>query len=263
MARKSQGANDSTRVSEETKVEGAKAQPTVVSAKTKMGGGTAMGKNVQSAEMDLLLKALKQLQEQVETLKQEKETKVEEVSPVEETDDFDSTQIRQDEYIKVISLTPHTLNLTTKVGGKGGKIFMFPTFGATKRILYSDLVEILENFTHFLEAGLFYIADKRVIRKHGLDDIYTKVLSKDKMEVILDGKNDDTTISLFKSANKRQQDTLIQMLIDKMIAGSEIDLNLIDKLSRASGVKIQEKYEDTKAYVESLNIPGKEPKQES
>ena len=169
-----------------------------------------------------------------------------------ELDDFDTIKINQDDYIRVISLTPFELNLSTKSGGKG-KVFGFVSFGSVKRIIYSDLVDILEVYQHFLNEGFFYVADRRVIRRHGLDELYDRLLTKEKIESILMGSNSDITVSLFKSANKTQQGIIIQMFIDKMISGQEVDYNLIDKLSRISGINITEKYENTKAYVDSLN----------
>jgi len=160
-------------------------------------------------------------------------------------DEFDRIEIRPDAYIKVVSLYPGWLNLSTKASGKG-KAFLFKSFGETKRILYSDLVEILEVYRHFLEKGYFYIMNRNVIRKNGLDDVCKSVLTHQNIEMILMGKNDDNIVSLFKSANESQREVITDMLISKMLANEEVDLNLIDKLTRISGIKIIEKYENSK-----------------
>ena len=160
-------------------------------------------------------------------------------------DEFDKIEIRPDAYIKVVSLYPGWLNLSTKAYGKG-KTFTFKSFGETKRILYSDLIEILEVYRHFLEKGYFYIMNRNVIRKNGLDDICVNVLTRQNIDMILMGKNDDNIVSLFKSANESQREVITDMLISKMLANEEVDLNLIDKLTRISGIKIIEKYENSK-----------------
>lgn len=222
----------------------------IVSGKTALGGGSTFTKPDGGIDVTEMLKLINTLQETIQKM-QEKEVSSAVAEKRDDEDVFEDIDIRQDEYIRVISLTPLQLNLSTRPGGKG-KVFTFNSFGATKRILYSDLVDILESFSHFLEGGYFYIADKRVIRRHGLDDVYEKILSKDKIEAIISGQNNDNTISLFKSANETQQKTIIQMLIDKMIVEYDaVDLNLIDKLSRTSGINIEEKYRDAKAYVDS------------
>jgi hypothetical protein len=170
---------------------------------------------------------------------------------VEQLDEFDSIKINQDDYIKVISLVPHTLNLTTKARGLG-KLFSFKAFGETKRILYSDLVEIMESHTEhtdFLREGYYYIADKRVIRRHGLDELYQKILTKEKIEKVI-SCDPKEALSLFQSANKTQQQFVCDILINKLVAGEKLDLNLIDSFSRISGIKIQERAEEAKSYEE-------------
>jgi hypothetical protein len=177
------------------------------------------------------------------------------------TDDFDRYDIRQDDYIKVVSLTPYELNLSTD--GRGTKIglFTFRYFGDSKRILYSDLNKILNNYKHFLDDGLFYIADNRVIRRHGYNDLYSRILDQKTIEKIVDGGLPiEDVASVYKSASQSQQIIVIRLLMDKMNRGEEVDYNLIDKLSRISGVKIQEKYEEEKAYLNILEDEDKEEK---
>ena len=75
-------------------------------------------------------------------------------------------KIQLDDYIQVMSLCNYTLNLSTEGLGRGKK-FTFTKFGEIKRIMYKDLVDILEAQSSFLEKGLFYLLNKDVIRKIG------------------------------------------------------------------------------------------------
>ena len=168
-----------------------------------------------------------------------------------EEDEEEQIDISPDTYIKVISLCPYQMNLNTRKRGQG-KTFTFKGFGEVKRILYKDLVDILEVYRHFLEKGLFYILSRKVIRKNGLDEIYTGILNKETIESIVHGTDKDTMISLIKSANESQKEIIVHMLIDRMIAGEEIDYNLVDKITRASGIDINKKYEESKAMIELL-----------
>jgi hypothetical protein len=212
---------------------------------------------VEVNEISEIMKLVLELKKEIQELKQNKdESKYLEKSIKEESfdnyeDEFDEIDIRPDSYVKVISLTPYMLNLTTETSGRG-KVFTFPSFGVTKRILYSDLVNILEVNQSFLNEGLFYIADRRIIRKNGLDSIYEKLLTKEKIEAIVSGKSNDA-VSLYKSANNNQKEFIVDMLISKLANDPDsVDLNLIDKISRASGIKIQEKAEETREFAESL-----------
>ena len=163
-------------------------------------------------------------------------------------DDFSNIKIAQDEYIKVVSLCPMQLNLSTQGMGKG-KVFRFEKFGEVKRILYSDLVDILEVHSGFVDQGFFYIMDKKVIRKHGLDEVYEKLLTKDQIQKIIDGDQKDS-ISLFESANDKQREFICDILIEKLQNEEKLDLNLIDRISRIAKVNIIDKAEEAKKYQE-------------
>ncbi len=157
------------------------------------------------------------------------------------------TDVSSDDYIKVMSLCPMILNLCTKTYGQG-KVFKFTKFGEVKRILYGDLVDVLEVNPTFAEAGLFFILDERVIRRHGLDDTYTKILDKSKIEQIFEGNNTDA-LNLYKSSNPRQQEVIRDMLIDKLRDDEGFDLNLIAAISKYSKVDLQEKANDAREFL--------------
>ena len=160
-------------------------------------------------------------------------------------------KIALDEYIPTMSLLPFALNLSTKEGGQGN-VKKFTKFGEVKRILYKDLVDIMEANPQFLAAGFYYILDPRVIRAHGLDEIYSKILSKEKIEDILSA-NSEEGLSLYNSANEEQQKVIINLMVDKLVEDPKaINLTVIDAVSRASGIKIMDKVEDTQTLLEQL-----------
>jgi len=152
--------------------------------------------------------------------------------------------VQPNEYIKVMSLIDNKLNLSTRDHGLG-KTFSFEEFGETQDILYSDLMEINNHHRNFLEAGYYYILDDRVVAIASKKDAYKKILTKEQIEKILN--NDETAISLFQKANPKQQEVIVKFIIKKIINNEPVDYNLIDKLSRVSGVNIVEK---AKASVE-------------
>ena len=157
--------------------------------------------------------------------------------------------IRQDEYINVVSLCDMRLTLSTEGFGKG-RLFSFAKFGDKKRILYSDLARIIESHAKFLEGGYFYILDPRVVRVHGLDDVYEKLMTKEQIEKVLEGGGD--VIDIYKSANPRQQEVMQSILVEKLIENPDsLDLNFIDKIARISGIKLVEKAQEA---VEFANI---------
>jgi hypothetical protein len=157
-----------------------------------------------------------------------------------------------DDYVPVISLLPYRLNLATKEGGQGD-IKKFTRFGEVKNILHKDLVDIIEVNRSFMEAGYFYILDPVVIRQHGLDEVYSKILTKEKIEDILNNVNTEHCVKLYESANPEQQRVIAQLFVDKMKADpSSVNLYTVDRISRLSGIDIPRRAEEEKALQEEL-----------
>jgi hypothetical protein len=155
--------------------------------------------------------------------------------------------INQSEYIKVMSLLPYRLNLCTKEKGQG-KVYRFDTLYQIKKIIYSDLVDILEVAHEFLEQGYFIILNPRVVRAHGLDEAYEKILTKEKIENIF--SNTDEGVALFAAASKGQQQVISDMILQRLVEDPKgIDLNLVDKISRLSNIKFIEKADDMRELM--------------
>jgi hypothetical protein len=166
--------------------------------------------------------------------------------------DEDDIFIGQTEYIKVMSLLPYRLNLCTKERGQG-KVYKFDKLYQVKKIIYSDLVDILEVAHEFLESGYFIILNPKVIRAHGLDDIYEKVLDKDRIEEIFTGT--DEGVALFISATSGQKNVICDLVVQRLVQDDKsIDLNLVDKLSRLSGVNLSQKAEETRELMKPASI---------
>lgn len=164
-------------------------------------------------------------------------------------DEGDNMVIGSDTYIKVMSLTPYYLTLTTQEFGRGKK-FNFEKFGEVKRILYHDLVDIMEQHQNFLNEGYFVILNRDVVRKHGLDDIYSRILPKEKIEAVMSGENQSDAVNLFKACADSQKENMSIILIDKIVRGEFVDLNLLDRLSRIIGYNIAERAEETRKVSE-------------
>ncbi len=162
-----------------------------------------------------------------------------------------SLDIRPDDYIKVISLCPYRLNLSTRPRGEG-RVFGFEKFGEVKRIRYSDLVEILEVHDSFLRDGFFTILDTDIIQKHGLEEAYERILTKENIDKVLESNQSDA-VNLFKNANERQQELIILMFIKKFVDGEEVNLNFLDRISRVVGYSIHDRAIQTKEQKESTS----------
>lgn len=141
--------------------------------------------------------------------------------------------VMDSERIKVMSLCSNVLNLNTQNYGKG-KNFRFGEFGEVKNIPYKDLSDILEVNRGFLESGYFVILNPKVVESEGLGEIYEKILDKAKIEKILAG-NESDAVNFFKSTTDVQRETIVHLILDKMMKGENFDLNLLNRLSVVIG----------------------------
>lgn len=169
-----------------------------------------------------------------------------------QSENKNSDRIRSDDYVEVISLCPVPLNLSTQGNGRG-LVFKFAKFGDKKSILYKDLTSIIENHRSFLEGGYFYILDERVIKTNGLDEVYSRILTKDNIVSLLE-EGDEASVQMFKSCNDKQKSAIVEMVIQKLIDDIDaIDISIVDKISRISGINIREKVDFSKDILESEN----------
>ena len=152
--------------------------------------------------------------------------------------------------IKVMSLCNNKLNLATQPRGLGHR-YTFEKFGEVKKIQYGDLLLINDNQRNFKEAGYYYIMDDVVVEEEGLTDIYKKILSKDKIESILN--NGEGALGFFQAANPKQQKIVLDMIITKLVHGEFIDGNLINEISRVAKFDINARVKDLQENNEIKN----------
>jgi hypothetical protein len=204
-------------------------------------------KEINNVDVENLEKENKQLKNELDEIKKmllnltQNQNKIEPVTQPEyiiekNISDIDETEIRPNKYIKVMSLNFGKLVLSSE--GKGqGKIFVFNKFGEVKNIIYSDLANLIHHQQSFAEQGRFYIFDKNVVRNHGLDEYYNKFMTKEMIENILNN-NREEVISLFTNTTDAQKETIVNILIKKIIDGADIDINKVDIISRIYGQNI-------------------------
>ena len=154
-----------------------------------------------------------------------------------------NNKIPLDDLIPVMSLLDYPLNLLNQSNGRAKH--RFERFGQKKEILYQDILQIIENYQSFMQFGYFVILDKRVIDRHGLQEMQSKVLTKEKIERVLDGSSD--AFGLYKECQPEQQRVIVGMLTQKLIDDpASVDMNLIDQISRLSKVNILQNAEDSR-----------------
>jgi len=209
-------------------------------------------KIVENADEDTTVVSLQnQLAEMTRQLELLQKNNVEVSNEYDEDIDIETNiKVAADDYIKVMSLIGNKLNLSTALKGRG-KTYSFRKFGEVKRIMYGDLLAIMETHPNFLEQGKFIIMSQKVVQRHDLQDLYSRLLNKKKIEDILEG-NESDAINLFKLTSKSQQESIVRLIIDEVLAGKKVDLNFLDRLSREVGYNIAGRIEDMK-FIKNLD----------
>lgn len=192
----------------------------------------------QQPTVEELMDMISSLKKQIDSLQK---------SPKAKSEDKTQKTLAPNDYIKVMSLCPYEMCLSTAPRGRG-KTFNFKKFGEIKRMFYSDLLDVANNHPNFLEAGYFYILDRDVISANGYEEIYSKILSKEQIESILD--NSSEAVSLFESANEKQRMMIIDILIGKLRDNKRVDFNIISAISRISNVDLIGKSREAQEAVE-------------
>lgn len=146
--------------------------------------------------------------------------------------------------IPVMSLYDGMLNIGTLPNGQG-KLISFSKFGEVRKIVYSDLRDIIASNFNFAKEGYFYIMDEQVVVENGLDDYYKNIITKEKMENIMDSDK-NAMLDTFMTIGKPQKDVIVDIITRKMAHGEEFDLNKISVISDVIGKDIKEMAKDLK-----------------
>lgn len=168
----------------------------------------------------------------------------EESKPVPQSKTYDSR------YIKVYNMLNNKLNISTEKDGKG-RVYTFHTFGHSNLILNDDLVDIVRNQYSAATEGKFFIADKEFVDTLGLTRFYEKIISPEELLRVIETKKSKEAVDIFKSVTPSQQQTIIDLLVLR-VKDNKYDADVVDKISRESGIKIIAKAEEAKEFEKIL-----------
>lgn len=153
--------------------------------------------------------------------------------------------------IKVISLIPNELNLTTEELGAGKK-FRFDRFGDEHKIRYDDLEEIVRVNRWIFEKGLAYIGDKEAIFELGLEDYYEKMLDKNGIQNIAKLENPHD-VDMICNMNEIMLEKVTDLIIEDLVNGGNREWVKLAEIKNRTGIDILEKVEK----LNKINVKGK------
>lgn len=202
--------------------------------------------NTKSSEkfgVEQLKKQNKELENQVKTMQDQMQqlmTKLENLSvnlpDNQVSNNFAVISHQTHKDIEVVSLSTGHLLLSTN-GRSDGRIYEFSYQFESKFIPEEDLRLIVHAMPNTSSGGHFYIKDRDFVESNGLRIAYNNMLDIDKLKHILNKDVKDFENS-YKLASKVQQETIVDMVIDRLLYGKKVDANIVLALEKMSGKKL-------------------------
>src|SRR5690606_34546686 len=199
-----------------------------------MAGKSKAKTNTKITENIDLVKRNEELERELEELKKKIETLMsEKVSAVEKNNDIKDEnevfpEIPMNKPIKVMSLYTGGLNLKKYDSDKTP--VRFNRFGEVQPILYMDLIKIISHKRNFYEER---------IKVNYLEKDIEKILDKNTIEKVLDYENEKIR-DLFVGTTKQIRQTIIDLIIDKIIKKEYVDRNKVALISELYGKDLYE-----------------------
>lgn len=196
-----------------------------------------------TTDIKALEEKIQSQQEQIEKLMEMLSQSVN-ISPTHDNKDND---ISADEEIEIISLTPNRLNII----GEGGSILVsFDKIYEEQLVDYASLKDALRIRVNreMAKKGRFYINDERVVNKLRLKNDYKNILSPEQLQHLL-AIDVSKAIELYKLAPKGQKSAIIEIVKQSKFNGDNIDYNLLNELTKLSGVDLVNVEDVTKIEV--------------
>lgn len=218
---------------------------------------TTRKKTTTTVSNDDISTLILQMQEEIATLKKElKDSKAQTTNVTKEKSDLEQlvTMLQSQsnggkqlsKKVKVMSLIPNKLNLTTEKDGRG-KQFTFESFGDIVTMKTTELEDILsiQRYREQAEEGLFYILDKDIVEDQELADAYANMYDKKGIEDIILLRTDEC-VDAFCNLGEQMQESLAIYMAEKLNLGERIDRNRISDISMRADIDISKIAENLK-----------------
>lgn len=99
----------------------------------------------------------------------------------------------------------------------------------------AEATAVVTNMPNAARNGLFYILDADFVEENELADAYKNILDDKQFKQLLN-QSSDYVVDIFKSASNTQKKIIISMIIDRKSHNQPIDANIVEQISKLSGV---------------------------
>ena len=156
-------------------------------------------------------------------------------------------QPRPDAMIRLQSLTKGELCLNVN----GSVAINFDKYGDIKPVLYSELMNIVNNNRLFAEEGAFYIMDDASVKYLGLSRYYDNILSYDEIES-LESYSDDELRTIIPKISDFQKDVVSLVFANRIYNDEQVDRNKVEVISKACEIDIAKRAREMKEIADNM-----------
>lgn len=156
-------------------------------------------------------------------------------------------QPRPDAMIRLQSLTKGELCLNVN----GSVAINFDKYGDIKPVLYSELMNIVNNNRLFAEEGAFYIMDDASVKYLGLSRYYDNILSYDEIES-LELYSDDELRTIVPKISDFQKDVVSLVFANRIYNDEQVDRNKVEVISKACEIDIAKRAREMKEIADNM-----------
>lgn len=156
-------------------------------------------------------------------------------------------QPKSDELIRLCSLTHGELNLNLD----GRPAISFRKYGDIKPVLYSKLVNVVNENRGFAECGDFYIMDERAVYHLGLSEYYKKIYP---LEVLnnIEIYSEDKIKDILSRMCRTQKETVVINIAQKMYDNASINQNSVKVIENSLGIDIHDMVKTMREIDENM-----------
>lgn len=163
---------------------------------------------------------------------------------VEDEQDKDYKEPEDGKSIRVRSLFNGTLNLAY-----GDKRFAtFNKYGDEARVLYRDLIQIVNMNHKFAEEGYFEIEDASAVHYLGMEYAYKNIIKYKDIENICKYP-DEKVRTLIENASDYQKNLVVNRVAYQIVNGQNVDYNKVNLINSMCSVDINQRV----SAIRSLN----------
>ena len=175
-----------------------------------------------SAENESLKKQMEEMKAQMEAMsKMLAEAKSASVT-------VDKSGVNKDRNITFVNLTNGTAVL------RGNSFWKLEGRFASRTFLEREARIIVNNMPNMIRSGMVYITDAQFVEDNDLSEVYLNILSDKDLKELL-SHDASYVVDVYKNVSDGQKSVIVDMIIDKVLAGEKVDNNVLVELGQLSG----------------------------